>query len=258
MQSEEQRLIDGLFDRLKAASENSAPRDADAERWIEQHMRTQPGAAYYMAQTILIQEAAMKQLNGRIQALEAEREQQKQAASRQQSSGGFLAGLFGGGKSEPEAPRAQATPRGSDPIPGAQNYQSAPPVGYAQQAAAGQYASNAPRGGGFMAGALQTAAGVAGGVVLGNMLTSMFSHHQPEEIVNIINEPAQPADTSPVNAVEDYNQADDSQFLNQDAGLQQDNANDYVPASSEDDWNNDLAGDDFGGDDFGGDDDSWV
>ncbi|WP_407044026.1 DUF2076 domain-containing protein [Cronobacter malonaticus] len=121
-----------------------------------------------------------------------------------------------------------------------------------------QYYNNAPRGGGFMAGALQTAAGVAGGVVLGNMLTNMFSHHQPEEIVNIINEPAQPADNSPVNAVEDYNQADDSQFLNQDAGLQQDNGNDYVPASSDEDWNNDFAGDDFGGDDFGGDDDNWV
>ncbi|EPE7488038.1 DUF2076 domain-containing protein [Cronobacter universalis] len=256
MQSEEQRLIDGLFDRLKTASENSAPRDADAERWIEQHMRTQPGAAYYMAQTLLIQEAAMKQLNGRIQALETEVAQLKQSASRQQSSGGFLAGLFGGNKSEPEAPRPQATPRGSDPIPGAQQYQSAPQAGYAPQAAA-QY-NNAPRGGGFMAGALQTAAGVAGGVVLGNMLTSMFSHHQPEEIVNIINEPAQSADNSPVNAVEDYNQADDSQFLNQDAGLQQDNGNDYVPASSDEDWNNDFAGDDFGGDDFGGDDDNWV
>ncbi|EMA8650067.1 DUF2076 domain-containing protein [Cronobacter sakazakii] len=258
MQSEEQRLIDGLFDRLKAAGENSAPRDADAERWIEQHMRNQPGAAYYMAQTILIQEAAMKQLNGRIQALETEVAQLKQSASRQQSSGGFLAGLFGGNKSEPEAPRPQATPRGSDPIPGAQQYQSAPQAGYAPQQAAPQYYNNAPRGGGFMAGALQTAAGVAGGVVLGNMLTSMFSHHQPEEIVNIINEPAQPADNSPVNAVEDYNQADDSQFLNQDAGLQQDNGNDYVPASSDEDWNNDFAGDDFGGDDFGGDDDNWV
>ncbi|EOV9678213.1 DUF2076 domain-containing protein [Cronobacter sakazakii] len=253
MQSEEQRLIDGLFDRLKAAGENSAPRDADAERWIEQHMRNQPGAAYYMAQTILIQEAAMKQLNGRIQALEAEVAQLKQSASRQQSSGGFLAGLFGGNKSEPEGPRPQATPRGSDPIPGAQQYQSAPQAGYAPQQAAPQYYNNAPRGGGFMAGALQTAAGVAGGVVLGNMLTSMFSHHQPEEIVNIINEPAQPADNSPVNAVEDYNQADDSQFLNQDAGLQQDNGNDYVPASSDEDWNNDFAGDDFGGDD-----DNWV
>jgi hypothetical protein len=87
------------------------------------------------------------------------------------------------------------------------------------------------------------------------MLTSMFSHHQPEEIVNIINEPAQPADNSAVNAVEDYNQADDSQLLNQDAGLQQDDTNDYY---ANEDINNDFSGDDFGGDDFGGDDDSWV
>ncbi len=257
MQSEEQRLIDGLFDRLKAAGENSAPRDADAERWIEQHMRNQPGAAYYMAQTILIQEAAMKQLNGRIQALEAEVAQLKQSASRQQSSGGFLAGLFGGNKSEPEA-RARR-PRRAAPIPSRRAAVPERTAGRLRPAAGcPQYYNNAPRGGGFMAGALQTAAGVAGGVVLGNMLTSMFSHHQPEEIVNIINEPAQPADNSPVNAVEDYNQADDSQFLNQDAGLQQDNGNDYVPASSDEDWNNDFAGDDFGGDDFGGDDDNWV
>ncbi len=41
-----------------------------------------------------------------------------------------------------------------------------------------------------MAGALQTAAGVAGGVVLAEMLTSMFHQSRPEEIVNIIEEPA--------------------------------------------------------------------
>ncbi len=51
------------------------------------------------------------------------------------------------------------------------------------------YAPQAARaGGGFMAGALQTAAGVAGGVVLGNMLTNMFSGSHPQEIVNIIEE----------------------------------------------------------------------
>jgi uncharacterized membrane protein YfcA len=42
-----------------------------------------------------------------------------------------------------------------------------------------------------MAGALQTAAGVAGGVVLADMLTSMFHHSQPQEIVNIIEQPVE-------------------------------------------------------------------
>ena len=36
------------------------------------------------------------------------------------------------------------------------------------------------------------AGGVAGGVVMADMLTSLFHHSQPEEIVNIINEPALP------------------------------------------------------------------
>ncbi len=228
MQSEEQRLIDGLFGRLKQAEENSTPRDAAADQLIQQHLAQLPGAAYYMAQTILIQEAAMKRLNSRIQALEGQVAQLQHASRQQQSSGGFLAGLFGA-----------ETARGADPAPLGQNV---PPGGYSAQQTAPGYA--APRGGtGFMAGALQTAAGVAGGVIMADMLTSMFHHTQPEELVNIINEPAQPANNAAINAVDDYNQAEDSQFLNQDAGLPQDDTNDYG---------------DIGNDDFGNDDDSLI
>ncbi len=72
MQSEEQRLIDGLFSRLKEAEAHSASRDASAEERIAQHVSAQPAAPYYMAQTILIQEAAIKQLNDRIRALESQ------------------------------------------------------------------------------------------------------------------------------------------------------------------------------------------
>ncbi|WP_435947343.1 DUF2076 domain-containing protein [Dryocola sp. BD586] len=237
MQSEEQRLIDGLFERLKRAEENSSPRDDAADQLIQQHLAKLPGAAYYMAQTILIQEAAMKQLNSRIQELEGQVAQLQHASRQQQSSGGFLAGLFGAGSS-----------RVADPIPGAQQYQSVPPGSYSAPQATPGYAAPAPRGGGFIAGALQTAAGVAGGVIMADMLTSMFHHARPEEIVNIINEPAQPVNNAPVNAVDDYNQADDSQFLNQDAGLPQDNTNDY----------DGFANDDFGNDDFGNDDDSLI
>lgn len=103
MQSEEQRLIDGLFSWLKEAEAHSASRDASAEERIAQHVSAQPAAPYYMAQTILIQEAAIKQLNDRIQALES---QVSQLQAAKPSSGGFLSGLFGGGGSS----------RGSDPI----------------------------------------------------------------------------------------------------------------------------------------------
>lgn len=65
MQSEEQRLIDGLFSRLKEAEAHSASRDASAEERIAQHVSCAAGGPYYMAQTILIREAAIKQLNDR-------------------------------------------------------------------------------------------------------------------------------------------------------------------------------------------------
>ena len=91
MQSEEQRLIDGLFSRLKEAESRSASRDSSAEERIAGHIKEQPFAPYYMAQTILIQEAAIKQLNERIQALES---QVSQLQAAKPSSGGFLSGLF--------------------------------------------------------------------------------------------------------------------------------------------------------------------
>ena len=97
MNSEEQTLIDGLFTRLQEAERQTAPRDAQAEAQINQHLVRQPAAPYYMAQAMLIQEAAIKRLDQRVKELEA------QVASLQQnrpSSGGFLAGLFGGGQAQ--------------------------------------------------------------------------------------------------------------------------------------------------------------
>lgn len=238
MQPEEQRLIDGLFSRLKQAETQSAPRDAGAENAISGYIQSQPAAPYYMAQTILIQEAAIKQLNERIQALESD---VARLQSTKQSSGGFLAGLFGGGQSQPQS-------SGSAPIPGGQNYarQTPPPQqGYAPQQAQG-YAASGRSGGGFMSGALQTAAGVAGGVVLGNMLMNMFSGTHPQEIVNIIEEPPQPA-------ADDVTPAADSQFLPQDGSDAPDFQN-----TGWDNGSDDFGNDDFGGDDFGGDDDSWI
>lgn len=223
MQSEEQRLIDGLFSRLKQAEEQSAQRDATAESVIAQHVQSQPAAPYYMTQTILIQEAAIKQLNERINALESEAAQLRET---RQSSGGFLAGLFGGGQSS-------SLSRGSAPIPGAQNYASQN-QNYAS--APNAYAPAARSGGSFMSGALQTAAGVAGGVVIGNMLMNMFSGTHPQDIVNIIEEP-------PLPAASDLTPATDTSFLPQDG-------NDYAAEINNDDWSNN--------DDFGSDDDSWV
>ncbi len=241
MQPEEQRLINDLFDRLKQAETASSSRDTEAQAAIEAHIRQQPGAPYYMAQTILIQEAAIKQLSAQVESLQSQITQHQESKP---SSGGFLAGLFGGGNQQP------LQPQNSNPIPGSQRYQASanPSMGY-QSAPPSYGAQSAARGGGFMAGALQTAAGVAGGVVLGNMLTNMFQHHQPEEIVNIINEPA------PQDPGLDQNNLNNDDISRQDAAWQQDGNgfnNDFDNTGFDDN------GFDSSGDDFGGDDDSWV
>lgn len=224
MQSEEQKLIDDLFGRLKQAESQSGNRDSGAEQRIQQHVQSQPGAPYYMAQAIIIQEAAMKKLNERITELENKLTQQPA-----QSSGGFLSGLFGGSSSNPQSQPAQQ------------------PAGWGNSAQSAQQPQsyNAPQAArsSFLGGAVQTAVGVAGGMVMANMLTSMFHNSQPEEIVNIINEP--PRDQP------DYDT--EQSTLNQDA-----HASDFSQSSQDDaqanNSNDSLFGDSFNGDD----DDSFL
>lgn len=240
MQSEEQRLIDGLFSRLQQAESNTAPRDAEAERVIQAHIRQQPSAPYYMAQAMIIQEAALTKLNAQVQEL------QQQAQTAKPQSSGFLAGLFGGGSSQPE-PQRQAS-SGSQPIPGTQGWGSQPQQQqYASQPQQQAPAQAAPQQPGFLGSALRTAAGVAGGVVLADMLTGMFHHSQPQEIVNIIEEPP----------VQDLNPADSS-FLDNSQGFDS-NQPSWEDASLRND-NSDLGfgNDDFDTDDFNNDDDSFF
>lgn len=197
MQREESQLIEGLFDRLKTTESQTAPRDREAEALIQQRLRDQPAAPYYMAQAMLIQEAAIKRLDQRVKELESQMEQLQQ---NRPSSGGFLSSLFGGGQSSnAQAPSNSAAPsRGwNDPSPAAPRPgYGQPNPGYAQpapgygQPAPGYAAPQAApsRMGGFMGGALQTAAGVAGGMLAAQAISGLFHHSQPEEIVNVIND----------------------------------------------------------------------
>lgn len=181
MNSEEQTLIDGLFTRLQEAEHEGGLRDSDAEAQIRRHLARQPAAPYYMAQALLIQEAAIKRLDQRVRELEAQAaETQRQRAG----SGGFLSGLFGGGQPA-NAPQPSQRPAGWGETRFSQNANAAPmaPAGMPGAAPAAQ-------GGGFMRGALQTAAGVAGGVMVADLLTNMFHHSQPQEIVEVIREDA--------------------------------------------------------------------
>ncbi|GAB2935682.1 DUF2076 domain-containing protein [Hafnia psychrotolerans] len=257
MQSEEQRLIEGLFSRLQQAESGTAPRDADAERVIQACISKQPSAPYYMAQAMIIQEAALTRLNQQVQAQQQQIEQlQEQAKSVRPASSGFLSGLFGGGSSAQTQPQsAGQSHAGSQPIPGTSGWdnRNAPPQqqqAYQPQAAPQQAAPQQP---GFLGSALRTATGVAGGVVLAEMLTGMFHQSQPQEIMNIIQEP-------PVQNLD----PNDASFLNNN-DFQQQNFDsgqpDWQDASMSDNSDNSGFGfgaDDGSSDDFSNDDDSFF
>lgn len=199
MNSEEQTLIDGLFSRLQQAETDSAPRDAQAEARIKEHMTRQPAAGYYMTQSILVQEHALKSLDAQnkqqaqqIQQLQDELQRAKSAQPAPASSGGFLSSIFGGGGSRDPQP-AQSAPASSgggwrEPArPGFS--QPAPQQNYQQPAPA------APVGSGFLGGAMKTAAGVAGGVLLAEGISSLFHHNQqPQVVEEIIEQPAPASD----------------------------------------------------------------
>lgn len=147
MDHNDKAAIDGLFDRLRQAEAATGPRDGEPEAHIRTMVARQPAAPYYLAQAVLVQEQALNALNARVEELERE------LANRSAGGGGFLGGLFGVPKP------ADQTPMYRRPDPMAAN------LNQFQQA---------PRGS-FLAGALQTAAGVAGGVLLGNLIAGMFA-----------------------------------------------------------------------------------
>lgn len=199
MNSEEQTLIDGLFSRLQQAETDSAPRDAQAEARIKEHMTRQPAAGYYMTQSILVQEHALKSLDAQnkeqaqqIQQLQDELQRAKSAPAAPASSGGFLSSIFGGGASRDPQPSPSNSGGGwREPARPGFSGQPAPQQNYQQP----QQPAAAPVGSGFLGGAMKTAAGVAGGVLLAEGISSLFNHNsqQPQVVEEIIREEPAPA-----------------------------------------------------------------
>lgn len=171
----ERGMIEDLFAKLRRVEAQGGPRDPEAEAFIGQLLSRNPGAAYYMAQTILMQEQALNQAQDRMQQLEQQ--------ARQPQQGGFLASLFGGGRpAQPPAPAYR------QPQPQAQPGYGAQPGFGGQQAYNGRMPMAGGGGGGFLAGAAQTAMGVAGGMLLANAVGSMFAGGAEEAVTGAVDE----------------------------------------------------------------------
>lgn len=168
MSPEERQLLQGVFDRMR--NNSSAQRDPDADRLIADNVRQQPYSPYFLTQAVIVQEQALQAANQHIENLERQ-VQQGGAGQQAQGHGGFLSSIFGGGAAASAAAQRPTWNQGST---------QAPPPGYGQaQPGYGQQPGYAPQqqggpwggqpqaqGGGFLRGALTTAAGVAGGALL--------------------------------------------------------------------------------------------
>jgi hypothetical protein len=183
MNEQDRQAIEGLFSRLADAERKAGPRDAEAETFIQQRIGDQPGAPYMMAQTIVMQNFALEQAQQRIEELEREHVQATPASA--QSNGGILGGLFGGSQ-----PKERPRHTGSVPVAGQRT-----PAPQVQQQQAG--------GGGFLAGAAQTAIGVAGGMMLGNMIGGMFSGGDTATAAPADAAASQPAEPAPAEPIAD-------------------------------------------------------
>jgi uncharacterized protein len=206
MTNEERDIISQFIARVGGAQASSGfsagsvpaqqpalpPVDRDADQFIAQQFNQYPEARYRITQLAFVQEHALVEAQNRIKRLEWEVQQAQQAVQQAQQQGqqrggaagggGFFSGLFGGGGNRQQA--GGPPPGGPGPW-GQPGGQGGPQQGYYQPSAPPppQYPPNYQQGvfqrqgSGFLGSALTTAAGVAGGMVAGNALMSLFSPH---------------------------------------------------------------------------------
>lgn len=74
MDATDRAAIERLFCKLSDFHDRAPARDPQAEAFIRRAMADLPGAAYYMAQTVVAQEQALREAEARIAALEGRAE----------------------------------------------------------------------------------------------------------------------------------------------------------------------------------------
>jgi len=160
MTPQEKDLIQAVFDRLARAG--SIGKDAEAEAFIRGLAQRQPDAAYGLTQAVIVLEAGLNQAQQKVTELQRQVDEARGGAP----SGGFLSGgsPWGGGS----VPRSGPAPQPA----------YAPQTAYGQpQPAGGPWAQQPSGGSSFLRNAATMAAGVAGGTLIAEGLTSLFGGH---------------------------------------------------------------------------------
>ncbi len=172
---QEKELIQSVLDRL--ASISGAPKDAEADAFISDRLRSLPDAGYNLVQAVVVQELGIKQAERRIAELEKQLADAKAASSQQpakSTAGSFIPSTnpWTLGNKQPAGSQRQPAPQYQQP-PSPQ-----PPAQYGQQPSTSPWnlPGAAPAGGGgFLRNAATAAVGVAGGMLLAEGISSLFS-----------------------------------------------------------------------------------
>jgi uncharacterized protein len=189
MTPEERQRVDELFERL--ARLETAPRDTQAERAIGEGLALAPHAIYPLVQTVLVQDEALKRADARIRELSG-------ADGEPRAGGGFLDSMrntLTGGSAHTSVPSVRATANEPDTR---WNRGGA-------LAAAGSPPAEAPApapgfGGSFLGTAAASAAGMIGGALLLNSISSMFGHRGGSAFGAVPPSSASPWDNSAANS----------------------------------------------------------
>ncbi|CAL4319758.1 DUF2076 domain-containing protein [Buchnera aphidicola] len=186
MDKKEKKLVEELFFRLKKAEEKSSVRDKDAEKFINDCYEKQKNSVYYMIQTILVQEVAIKKLNQIIDELQKKIHKNSHSTSKKTFLSGLLDKYLSSEKNGEKF--FKNNNQGNASYHMHRNHpDTSVPINNNSISSENSFLGNA----------LQTAAGVAGGMVAGNMLMNLFSHHRPdEEILHIAHENYFPSEES--------------------------------------------------------------
>lgn len=162
MTPQERQLVEDMFDRLERLE--NAPRDAEAERVVAEGLARAPNAIYPLVQTVLVQDEALKRADARIRELSGEDPDAPKNAGFLDSMRQALTGRSGT-TSVPSVRPGTPDPRW--------NSGNAAPNSYAAPAQSAGFGG----GGSFLGTAAASAAGVIGGALLLNSISSMFGHH---------------------------------------------------------------------------------
>ena len=163
-------MIQGLIDRV---GQTQLPdKDPQAEQLLRDGLGRNPDAVYILSQTVLVQGYALEQAQKQIAGLKSQLEQtHQQTPPPPRQSTSFLGNLLGHhDPAPPPPPPSQSNPAyapvpGYGPPPPQYGAPQPPQFGGPQFGGAQPGGAQPAAGGGFLRGAVQTAAGVAAGAL---------------------------------------------------------------------------------------------